>query len=620
MVFRRNYLKENQIAIIPKNGYRLSNQQSLACIQWILYEEKQRNIVIKNAATGKEHKVCGFKVDGFCEETKEIFEFHGCFYHGCTKCFLHGRDEPLYDDKSTTMNLRYSSTVEKTAHLRSQGYTVNEKWECEFKNLLSAEERQEIKKNPLLNKIALNPRDSFYGGRTGNTTMYYKTKEGEQIKYVDVCSLYPFICKYGKFPVGHPTIIIGHEECIKEDLTKINGLIKCSILPPSDLFHPVLPLKQNNKLMFALCRTCGEKMYQGECTHTVEERSMTNTWVIDEVVKALEKGYKIMEIHEIWRYNVEEYDHESKSGGLFTEMMNKFIKMKQEASGWPSSCNTTEEKNEYIKHYMHNEGVQLDFNCIDKNSGLRSVAKLMLNSFWGKFGQKENQSKTEVIKDSVKLYSLLFSPYLEVHNILPINEETIVVTWQYLEEVCINTKTSNVSIASFTTALARLKLYSYLEKLGDRVLYYDTDSVIYVSKEGLYEPPTGNLIGDMTDELEGEYVVDSYITEFVSGGPKNYAYRVKSTLNSSDNIVCKVKGIRLDYKTSKLINLESMRDLILKNENGSVELVSNNIRRTPYHDVVTKTETKQYRINSTKRKFLEDYSSVPYGFKRLKHS
>ena len=461
----------------------------------------------------------------------------------------------------------------------------------------------------------------FYGGRTGNTTMYYKVKEGEQIKYFDVCSLYPYICKYGKFPVDHPTIIIGHEDCAKENLTKINGLIKCSMLAPTDLFHPVLPIKQNHKLMFSLCYTCSEIMNQGDCTHTIEQRTITSTWVIDEVVKAVKMGYRVLEIYEIWKYEVEQYNRETKSDGLFNKMMNKFIKMKQEASGWPSTCSTIDEKNKYIDYFFHNEGVQMDYNCISKNSGLRSVAKLMLNSFWGKFGQKENQSKTEIVKNPVEMYNLLSSPSVEVHNILPINENTNIITWQYLEEINLNNSSTNVCIAAFTTALARLKLYSYLEGLGDRVLYYDTDSIIFISKKDLYDQPTGNLIGDLTDELEESYGVGSYITEFVSGGPKNYAFKVNSTSNpaSTDNIVCKVKGIRLDYKASKLINLESMRDLILNDEEkATIELISNNIRRTPHHDIITSTENKKYRINSTKRKFTEDFSSLPYGFKKKK--
>jgi len=64
--------------------------------------------------------------------------------------------------------------------------------------------------------------------------LHYKPKEGEKIKYIDICSLYPFVCKYGKFPIGHPEVIVGHEKCSQFDLNKIDGLIKCDILPPYD--------------------------------------------------------------------------------------------------------------------------------------------------------------------------------------------------------------------------------------------------------------------------------------------------------------------------------------------------------------------------------------------------
>jgi hypothetical protein len=40
--------------------------------------------------------------------------------------------------------------------------------------------------------------------------LHYKIREGEErIQYVDVISLYPFVCKYFKFPIRHPTIHVG---------------------------------------------------------------------------------------------------------------------------------------------------------------------------------------------------------------------------------------------------------------------------------------------------------------------------------------------------------------------------------------------------------------------------
>ena len=52
------------------------------------------------------------------------------------------------------------------------------------------------------------PRDALFGGRTNSTRLFYEIDKitDEEIKYIDVCSLYPFICKYGIFPVGHPEI------------------------------------------------------------------------------------------------------------------------------------------------------------------------------------------------------------------------------------------------------------------------------------------------------------------------------------------------------------------------------------------------------------------------------
>ena len=44
---------------------------------------------------------------------------------------------------------------------------------------------------------------------------------------------------------------------------------------------------------------------------------------------------------------------------------------------------------------------------------------------------------------------------------------------------------------------------------------------------------------------------------FVSGGPKNYAY-----VTNNDKRVTKVRGITLDYATTKKLNPEVMRSLV----------------------------------------------------------
>ena len=70
---------------------------------------------------------------------------------------------------------------------------------------------------------------------------------------------------------------------------------------------------------------------------------------------------------------------------------------------------------------------------------------------------------------------------------------------------------TNIFLAAFTTAWARLKLYSEMGKLGQAVLYHDTDSIIYEST-GSNDPPLGNFLGEFTDELDGDI-----IKTFISG-------------------------------------------------------------------------------------------------------
>lgn len=61
------------------------------------------------------------------------------------------------------------------------------------------------------------------------------------------------------------------------------------------------------------------------------------------------------------------------------------LKIKQESSGWPANCDTSKQKEDYIKQYYEREGVKLDPQLISKNPGRRQVAKLALNSLWGRY-------------------------------------------------------------------------------------------------------------------------------------------------------------------------------------------------------------------------------------------
>ena len=127
-------------------------------------------------------------------------------------------------------------------------------------------------------------------------------------------------------------------------------------------------------MMFPLCRTCAETLQQTPCEHADEERMLSGTWCSIEIDKALELGYRVVRMIEVWHFS-------QKSSKLFTGYIDTFLKIKQEASGWPSWCESEAQKQQYIREYKRKEGIKLDHGKIKKNPGLRSLAKLMLNSF-----------------------------------------------------------------------------------------------------------------------------------------------------------------------------------------------------------------------------------------------
>jgi hypothetical protein len=132
-------------------------------------------------------------------------------------------------------------------------------------------------------------------------------------------SLNPYICNYFKFPIGHTTIHVGNACADKEEYLKMERLMKCTIVPPKDLYHPVLPFRHNQKLLFCLCWLCVfEHNTTNECRHFSDtERSLDGTWIIDEV----------------YQYEVTQYDPETGDEGLFVEYINTFWNSRQRLMG-----------------------------------------------------------------------------------------------------------------------------------------------------------------------------------------------------------------------------------------------------------------------------------------------
>lgn len=290
------------------------------------------------------------------------------------------------------------------------------------------------------------------------------------------------------------------------------GLIKCKILPPKKLYHPVLPQRikvdSYEKLIFALCKKCAETRNQNKCQHNDTERSFIGTWTTDEVNKAISKGYKILNVYEVWHFD-------NTSHELFKDYMRRFMKIKLETSKYDFK---TKGEEDIFKSKIKNS-LDIDIDKFEYNAGLRSISKLCLNSLWGKFGQRSNMNQAKYVTEPTEFYKILLDDTVSNLNIQFVNDDMVQMTYNFKDHFIDNSNNTNIYIACFTTSHARLMLYDKLDYLQEKVLYFVTDSIIYID-DGTKNIKTGDMLGELTDELSG-----NEITQFVSTGPKSYSFK-----------------------------------------------------------------------------------------------
>ncbi|XP_061170591.1 uncharacterized protein LOC133179932 [Saccostrea echinata] len=558
LAYRRGFMPEDTIAIIPNLGYQPARQYSAKACRWLTWWSQKTGSHIQHARNEGELKIGNYTVDGYQKDTCTVYEFFGCYWHGCPTCYPKLQTETHPHRTQYTYQQLYEETLRRKSVLEEMGYSVHSIWEHEFDEQVQGNKVLQNYLSTLNIPDPLNPREALYGGRTNATKLF--CEEGD-MRYIDVCSLYPYVLKHRAFPVGHPQIITDQFQ----DVRSYFGLIHCRVLPPRGLYHPVLPYRTGGKLLFPLCRTCAEQQdSKHRCQHTDQERSLTGTWVTTELHKALDMGYTLEQIYEVWHFPESSTD-------LFRPYIDTFLKIKQEASGFPPECQTEEQQLNYIHQFLEKEGIRMDRLSIEKNPVRRTIAKLFLNCLWGKFAQRLLLPKTKYLDEEEELQELLQDLTIDIKGI------------QLLE----NKEKAELDMM-----------------LRNRVLYFDTDSIVYQHKEGQFNPTLGNSLGEWTDELDGDHII-----KFMSGGPKNYAY-----LTAKGKSILKVKGLTLNFRASNIVSPETLEKMLKKEMDEVTVSYPYKIQRTRDHQVKTVPLDKKYRIVYDKRQILKDYNTIPYGY------
>ncbi len=100
---------------------------SKAQIEWMEEIMKEENIHIQHATNKGEYYIEGVgRVDGYCEETNTVYEYHGSFWHGNPDVYKRDDINPV---SGKTYGELYDKTLERGRKVRSLGYNLIEKWE-----------------------------------------------------------------------------------------------------------------------------------------------------------------------------------------------------------------------------------------------------------------------------------------------------------------------------------------------------------------------------------------------------------------------------------------------------------------------------------------------------------
>lgn len=618
--FKSGLMAENTIGVTPIKPYgdwytpdpKKSRRSKISICYFSWLEWKLGRFLVYEKKMGKVY------VDCYDEQTKTIYEFLGCLFHGCKKCYnIQDVVLPIVNKSGEQLNAELDERVSYFQHLKET--LIPELkweliWECEVDEQkrtdghlrLMMEERVAIYRK--IESVGnINMRDTYLGGRTNNRMFVVDLQPGEgSCEYRDFVSLYPSVLYDNLYPADHPRVLHG----VDYSPYRHFGFVKCKILPPQRLMFPILPLRVNGKLIFPLCLKCTLTNATDFCNHSDDERCLVGSFCTAELKVAVEKyGYKVIETYEI-------IDYPLKYSGMFKKYITLFIKEKIVASGFPTSVTTEERKDLYVKYLTEKLGTEVKKEDIQTNPVKRMIAKLMLNSFYGKFGERPNQPQTVLVRDYATLWDLVTREDINILSEVNVSDNRTLISYNKKNEEDCSPGQSSVAIASFCTSYGRLKLFEKLDEIyndGNEPVYWDTDSIFYIRKPGTKEQPTGEWLGEMTDELNG-----NKCSRAVFLGPKNYGYQLDKIDGSSKTVV-KVKGICLTANALEIITLPKMKEMAVNYYTRQPEplmLTVNQqqiIAKNRQQELITREFVKNYRALSEKRMIFEN-DSYPFGF------
>jgi len=297
--------------------------------------------------------------------------------------------------------------------------------------------------------------------------------------YYDVNSLYPFVMANTPIPVGKPFAFEGDIRNIEPDAF---GFFYCKITSPSYLEHPILQ----------------RRVKTVEGIRTVAGLGTWTGWIFSgEMDNAIKFGYTF----DILR------GYQFEKGYIYKDYVNK----------------------------MYNLRLQYE-----KGHPMNLIAKLLLNSLYGKFGMKSESTIVEIFNTSNESELDLFKEMLEVfgtgiQDFIKIDNHYITIRnnitgYKYnADEELYHGVDVNVAIASAITAGARMWMSILKNNSKFNLFYSDTDSVV------VNKPLPKILVGSAL----GQFKLENVLSKAVFLAPKVYGL-----ITEDGKEIIKVKGLK----------------------------------------------------------------------------
>lgn len=382
-------------------------------------------------------------------------------------------------------------------------------------------------------------RRALCGGNTNANCLYYSRETHPHIKglhYYDIVSLYPTVQFFDPMPIGYPTTTIFATQRDSDDFLSrcetFFGFIELDVDTVDYNHHPIIPYRHQGKLLMT-------NFNHRRCVLTSPEFHYIRRHF----------SYRIKRVYRIDSY--------TPSTDVFKSFIQTWMKLKIISSKPPSNILTFLDK---TKQHL---GITIQPEEFKPNPALRSLAKLILNSLWGKFGERSNKRKCMFLSTGAArcdFFKKCREGTFKNTDMSLFGSTHIKARYHQVYQK----ETKNIAIAAFVTAHARLRFQEKCDAAGVLKFYGDTDSVIVgetIGSDGVSNLADLIQPGYQLGEWEPELGEGAVIQEFVALAPKTYAFRYQTPEGEIKEKV-KAKGFSQSEHTKHSLNFDTYKRLL----------------------------------------------------------